>query len=205
MVAVMTRATKPITKSSATAIAAAAVCALFALGGIAVGCGGGDDSGGGSPTLSAEPSEELLTSAGFEPALDAVAEKAGDDALVLQLQLSERGAVFRLIEGGEPSSLLYTGGGQLVEQEIEVLGTQLSPDDAFAVSDIDPAAIDRIADGVVQEAGEGTELTGLTLEFVEGASEVVWTASARAEDGSAQVFSAELDGSGVRQTAEQRG
>jgi hypothetical protein len=159
----------------ASAVAAAAIA----------GCGGEDS---GDDQLSNAGNDELLSSSGFESAYDAAVDKAGDDAQVLRVQVSADGASFRVLDEGLPAAFIYTG-GEIVDQEFQVVGGASFEDQAFSIAEIDPGAIDRIAEGARAESGDDAlELTQLT--FARRADgELRWLASA-----AGQVFSADPAG-----------
>ena len=166
-----------------------ALIAAWALA--AAGCGGGDgDSGNG----------DVLTSEGFERALDAVSEEAGEDARALRIELGTTGAQFQLVEDGEGRGFFYTG-EQLEPVELQIVGSPSLESSLFALSDADPGAVDSIVEGIREETGDdGARVTSLTLQMhVDG--ELGWTANAESEGRSGLVFEAEADGSGVTQAS----
>ncbi len=173
---------------TALAIALASAALLTA-------CGGDDDSGGGA--ISNEGNEELFTSSGFQEALDAAEEDAGDDAGVLQLQITEGGASFKLRDGEQATGFVYTG-GELVDQEVEIIGGGSLEGQDFPLADIDAAAIDKIVDGVKTESGLGdVQVTVMTLEKSSLDGELGWVVNAEGDGRSGLVFNADLDGSNV--------
>jgi hypothetical protein len=147
-------------------------CLAAAAIGVA-GCGGEDDDG-----PSTQGNEELLTSDGFGEALDAVAEEAGDDAEVISIQVTQAGADFKLQGGEGVTGLIYTG-GELQEVQVDVIGPIDSGGSTFPLSEVDPDAIDRIIDGVREEAGDDAAVTALALEQG-GIGELRWTINTRA-------------------------
>jgi hypothetical protein len=156
-----------------------------------VACGGGDDGDGPS----AEGNEELLSTDGFEQALDAVADDAGDDAQVQQIQITQAGADFKLREDGGVRGLIYTG-GELQEVDVEVVGTVGGA--SFALSEVDPEAIDRMIEGVHAQTGAPTTVvTALALDRGGIDGELKWTIKTiTTEEGSSlnEVFQAAADG-----------
>ena len=79
-------------------------CAAALLALAIAGCGG---SGNG---VSTSGNQDLFTSAGFQKAYDAVRAKAGENAQVLQLQITGGGADFKLRNGEQATGFVYTGG-----------------------------------------------------------------------------------------------
>jgi hypothetical protein len=180
-----------------TPVLAAAAALVLALG---VAACGGDDDDGGAGTISNEGNEELFTTDGFQEAYDAVEEQTGPDAAVLQVQITQAGgADFKLLGGegdddGEGvSGLIYTG-GELVGEEVEIIGSGSLEGRDFPFSEIEPGAIDAIADGVAEQNPEpGIAITSMTLERrPEG--ELSWTASVTGA-GAGLVYAAAPDGS----------
>jgi hypothetical protein len=151
------------------------VAAIAAL--LLAACGGDDESSDGEP----------FTSGGFERALDAVREEAGDDASLLRLQITDRGVEFQLL-GDQPRGLIYTG-GDLQETEI-VLAGELS-EAAFPLSEVDPEAVDTLIDSAEQEGGGEIDPLAITLERSTLDGELRWTLNASG----GIAFSAGPDGS----------
>jgi hypothetical protein len=169
-------------------IAVGLACLGLVLG--PAGCGGddGDDS-------AAEGNQELLTTDGFEGALDAVAEEAGDAAEVQQIQVTQAGADFQLRAGEGIRGLIYTG-GELRDVEVEVVGEFAG--ESFPLSDVDPEALTRIIAGVQAETGnQGTVLTALTLDRGGLDGELRWTVKTTTPGTTAslnEVFFADAEG-----------
>jgi hypothetical protein len=140
----------------------------LALGPALAGCGGDD---GDDPV--AEDNQDLFTSDGFESALDAVAEEAGDAADLQQIQVTQAGADFKLREAEGVRGLIYTG-GELRGVEVEVVGEFAG--ESFPLSEVDPEALTRIIAGVQAQTGnQGTAVTALTLDRGGLDGELRWT------------------------------
>ncbi|HEU4980514.1 MAG TPA: hypothetical protein VFT14_04795 [Solirubrobacterales bacterium] len=155
-------------------------------------CGGDDD--GGDP---AAANEELFTTAGFQQAYDGVTEEAGEGAQVLQVQITSGGASFKLRSGEQATGFVYTD-GELHDQEVEVIGPGSLEGTDFPISEVDPAAIDRIVEGVRSESGvSGIEPTVMTLEKGAVDGELRWTVNAEGGGRSGLVYTADPDGSNV--------
>ena len=91
------------------------------------GCGGSDDGGGsGDGDATGGGNERLFSSSGFGEALDAAGERAGDDARVIAIEVSDTGAEFSLLSDDGAEGLIYTG-GELVDSEIAVVGDEAEP------------------------------------------------------------------------------
>ena len=163
-----------------------AILAALALAAGLVACGGDDEVS----------NEDLLTSSGFETALDAVKGEAGDDAEALRVQVTAAGAEFRLLTDDGGTAYAYSG-GDLAEVQVAVIAGSLEGEE-FPLSDVDAGAVDEIADAVGDELGDGAALTTLTLEPAGLDGVARWTVSAQAPDGAGEVFVAESDGSGLR-------
>jgi hypothetical protein len=163
-----------------------AILAALALATGLVACGGDDEVS----------NEDLLTADGFETALEAVEDEAGDDADALRVQVTAAGAEFRLLTEDGATAYAY-GGGELAEVQVAVIAGSLEGEE-FPLSDVDPGAIDEIAEAVSGELGDEAALTALTLETAGLDGVPRWTVSAQAPDGAVEVFVAESDGSGLR-------
>jgi hypothetical protein len=158
-------------------------------------CGGSDDSGGGG--ISNEGNEELFTTAGFQEALSAVEEKAGSDAQMLQLQITSGGANFKLRDGEQATGFVYTG-GEVVDEEVEVIGGGTLEGTDYPFSEIDAAAIDKIRHGVAEVSGvDDIEITVLTFEKAPIDGVLKWVINADGGGRTGLVFNANPDGSNV--------
>jgi hypothetical protein len=154
-------------------------------------CGGSDDS------VSNEGNEELFTTAGFQKAYDAVKEKAGENAQVLQVRITEGGADFKLRNGEQATGFVYTG-GDLHDEKVDVIGPGSLEGQDFPISEVDPAAINKIVDGVKQESGvSDVKVTVMTLEKSQIDGNLKWTINAEGGGRTGLVYNAEPDGSNV--------
>lgn len=172
-------------------LASAAVALIAAL---ALAACGGDDSGD-APSL--EGNEDLFTSSGFGEAVDAVEGEEGADAPVLQLQVTEGGAEFQLRDGEAATGYIYTG-GELEPVEVEVIGGGSLEGLDFPLSEVDPAAVDKIEASVQEESGiEDIQVTVLTLEKSRIDGELRWVINAEGGGRTGLVFNADPDGSNV--------
>src|SRR5262249_26091689 len=119
--------------------------------------------GGSSGGTSTNGNEELFTSAGFEKAYNAVVDKAGNNAGALQIQITEGGADFKLRSGEQATGFVYTG-GQLHDEQVQIVGGGSLEGQDFPLSQVDPAAIDKITDGVQSVSGiNDIKITVMTL------------------------------------------
>ena len=107
---------------------------------------------GGGSGVSNEGNSELLTTAGFQKAYDAVKNEAGENAQALQVQVTEGGADFKLRNGEQATGFVYTG-GDLHDEKVDVIGPGSLEGQDFPFSEIDPAAIDKIVSGVKDASG----------------------------------------------------
>ena len=92
---------------------------------------------------------DLFTTAGFQKAYDAVKGKAGENAQVLQVQVTAGGTDFKLRNGEQATGFIYTG-GDLHDEQVDVVGPGSLNGQDFPISEVDPAAIDKIVSGVKQ-------------------------------------------------------
>jgi hypothetical protein len=154
-------------------------------------CGG---SSGGSST---NGNDDLLTTAGFQKAYDAVQDKAGENAQALQVQITAGGADFKLRNGEQATGFIYTG-GDLHDETVDVVGTGSLEGQDFPFAEIDPAAINTIVAGVKEESGvSDLKVTVMTLEKSAVDGQLKWTINAEGGGRSGLVYNAEPDGSNV--------
>ncbi|MBA2546060.1 MAG: hypothetical protein H0V15_04185, partial [Solirubrobacterales bacterium] len=127
------------------------------------GCGGSGDDESGDGGEQGGANERLFSSSGFGEALDAAGGSAGDDAEVISIDVTDGGAEFSLLSGGEARGLIYTG-GELAELEVAVVGSGPGAQ-GFPLSEVDAGAVDAMVAGVAQASGaSGLEITSMTLE-----------------------------------------
>ena len=157
-------------------------------------CGGGDDDSGG---VSTSGNDDLFTTSGFQKAVDAVGEKAGENAQMLQVQITAGGADFKLRSGEQASGFVYTG-GDLHDEKVDVIGPGSLEGQDFPFSEIDPAAIDKIVSAVKSEIGASdAKVTVMTLEKSAVDGKLKWTVNAEGGGRTGLVYDAEPDGSNV--------
>jgi hypothetical protein len=169
------------------------LCIGLAVGALALAACGGSSSGG----TSTNGNDELFTTAGFQKAYDAVKDKAGENAKVLQVQVTAGGADFKLRNGEQATGFVYTG-GDLHDEKVDVIGPGSLEGQDFPFSEVDPAAIDKIASGVKSESGvSDVKLTVMTLEKSAVDGKLKWTINAEGGGRTGLVYNAEPDGSNV--------
>jgi hypothetical protein len=159
-------------------------------------CGGDDGDDG----VSTDGNDEVLTSSGFQEAIDAVAEEEGDDAPIFDIQLTGGGgAEFTIVDGEQLAGQVYTG-GELESREVDVIGPGTLEGTDFPLSEVDSAAIDRIIEGVRSESGiDDVEITVMKLSKQNPGSdgELQWQINAEGDGRTGLVYTAEPDGSNV--------
>ena len=164
-------------------------CCLSALAVAA--CGG---SSGGTST---NGNGDLFTTAGFQQAYDGVTGKAGENAQALQVQITEGGADFKLRNGEQATGFVYTG-GELHDEQVDVIGPGSLEGQDFPISEVDPAAIDKIVSGVRSASGvNDLKVTVMTLEKSPVDGKLKWTINAEGGGRTGLVYNAEPDGSNV--------
>jgi hypothetical protein len=167
------------------------VCAALSAVALAA-CG---DTGGSN--VSTNGNSDLFTTAGFQKAFDAVQGKAGENAQALQVQITEGGADFKLRSGEQATGFVYTG-GDLHDENVDVIGPGSLDGQDFPFSEIDPAAIDKIVSGVKQRSGvNDLKVTVMTLEKSAVDGQLKWTINAEGGGRTGLVYNAEPDGSNV--------
>jgi hypothetical protein len=152
---------------------------------------------GSSGGVSTSGNGDLFTSAGFQKAYDAVTDKAGENAQILQVQVSEGGAEFTLKNGDQASGFIYTG-GDLHDQKVEIVGPFSIEGQDFPISEVDPAAVDKIVSGVqAQSENNDAKVTVLKLDKQNAEGKVQWTVIAEGGGRTGIPYTAEPDGSDV--------
>jgi hypothetical protein len=170
-------------------VAMLAICGAIAL----AACGSSDSSGG-----SGSGGGDQFTSAAFQRTLDQVELDTGEDAELLEVQITSAGTDYK-IRAGEKASGLHFDPGSSDSQDVQVnvIGTGSLADSAFPISDVDPAAIDKIVDGAAAASGaDDFKVTVMTL----GKSftpDVMWTINGEASGRTGLVLQANPDGSGL--------
>jgi hypothetical protein len=153
--------------------------------------------GGSSGGTSTNGNSDLFTTAGFQKAYDAVKDKAGENAQALQVQITGGGADFKLRSGEQATGFVYTG-GDLHDEQVDVIGPGSLNGQDFPFSEIDPAAINKIVSGVKDKAGvSDLKVTVMTLEKSSVDGQLKWTINAEGGGRTGLVYNAEPDGSTV--------
>jgi hypothetical protein len=150
-------------------------------------------SSGGTSTTG---NDDLFTTAGFQKAYDAVKAKAGGKP-ALQVQITQGGADFKLRDGESATGFVYTG-GDLHDEQVQVIGPGSLNGQDFPFSEIDPDAIDKIVAGVKSVSGiSGIKVTVMTLEKSAVDGKLKWTINAEGGGRTGLVYNADPDGSNV--------
>jgi hypothetical protein len=164
----------------------------LAVSALALGACGGDNGG-----ISTNGNEDLFTTSGFQKAYDAVKEKAGQNAQVLQLQITAAGADFKLRSGEQATGFVYTG-GDVHDEKVDIIGPGSIEGQDFPFTEIDPSAIDKIVSGVKSESKlNDLKVTVMTLEKSVVDGNLKWTINAEGGGRTGLVYNAEPDGSNV--------
>jgi hypothetical protein len=155
-------------------------------------CGGSSDGG-----ASTNGNDDLFTTAGFQKAYDAVTDEAGENAQLLQVQITAGGAEFTLRNGEQATGFVYTG-GDLHDQKVELVGPFSIEGQDFPLSEVDPAAIDKIVSGVQSQSGNSdTKVTVMKLDKQNVENKVQWSIVAEGGGRTGIPYTADPDGSNV--------
>jgi hypothetical protein len=165
------------------------IAGMALIAGAIASCGG---SSGGASTSN---NDDLFTTAGFQKAYDAVKDKAGGKP-ALQVQITQGGGDFKLRDGERATGFVYTG-GDLHDEQVQVIGPGSLEGQDFPFSEIDSAAIDKIVSGVKSEGGSGLKVTVMTLEKSAVDGKLKWTVNAEGGGRTGLVYNADPDGSNV--------
>lgn len=139
--------------------------------------------------------ENPFTSEGFGNAVEAIAEDAGEDTSLVQVQIKQGRALFKAREGDSVRVLVFPG------DVFEPVGPEAVGEtpggEEFPLSDVDPEAVDRILEAVGEQSEvRGIEVSVMTLQR-RADEELGWVI--RAEGGGQRlVLDADADGSDVR-------
>lgn len=167
-----------------------AICGAIALA--ACGSSGGSESGGGSG------GGDQFTTAAFQKTLDAVKGKSGDNAELLEVQITSAGTDYKIRAGERATGLHFDpGSSDSQDVQVDVIGTGSLADSAFPISDVDPAAIDKMVSGAPAASGaDDFKVTVMTLgnSFT---PDVMWTINGEASGRTGLVLNANPDGSGL--------
>lgn len=162
-----------------------------------VACGGSDDSSSDDVAPSTSGNDDLFTTPGFEEAVNAVSGQEGSDAPVLRVQVTAGGAEFQIRDGEQATGYVYSG-GDLSPIDVQVIGTGSLDGQDFPLTDVDPAAIDKIDAGVQQESGvDDIKITVLTLEKSALDGKLRWVINAEGGGRTGLVYNADPDGSNI--------
>lgn len=170
-------------------LALLAICGAIAL----AACGSSDSSGGAG-----SGGGDQFTTAAFRRTLDQVKLDSGVDTELLEVQITSAGTDYK-IRAGEKASGLHFDPGSSDSQDIQVnvIGTGSLADSAFPISDVDPAAIDKMVSGAPAASGaDDFKVTVMTL----GKSftpDLMWTINGEASGRTGLVLNADPDGSGL--------
>ena len=152
---------------------------------------------GSSGGTSTNGNDDLFTSAGFQKAYDAVKDKAGDNAQALEVQITEGGASFKLRNGEQATGFVYTG-GDLHDVKVDVIGPGSLDGLDFPLSEIDPAAINKIVSGVKEKSGvNDLNVTVMTLATSPVDGLLKWMINVEGGGRTGLVYNAEPNGSNV--------
>jgi hypothetical protein len=124
-------------------------------------------------------------------------DEAGENAQLLQVQITAGGAEFTLRNGEQATGFVYTG-GDLHDQKVELVGPFSIEGQDFPLSEVDPAAIDKIVSGVQSQSGNSdTKVTVMKLDKQNVENKVQWSIVAEGGGRTGIPYTADPDGSNV--------
>jgi hypothetical protein len=176
-----------------TGVAAlAAALALAACG------GGGDGSDSGSSTGGSSGGGDQFTTASLQKSLDAVKGKVGENAELLEVQITSAGTDFKVRSGEKASGFHFDpGSSDAQDVQVNVVGTGSLANSAFPISEVDPAAVDKMVAGAPQASG-ADDFKVTVMTFGKSFSpELQWTVNGEASGRTGLVLNAKPDGSGM--------
>ena len=170
----------------------AAVLALAA-------CGSSGSSSSSSPSSSSGGGDQF-TSAALAKTLDVVKSKAGDTAELLEVQITSGGTDYKIRDGEKATGLHFNpGSSDAQDVKVEVVGTGSLANSAYPISEVDPAAVDKMLAQAPDVSGASDfKVTVMTLGnsfSVNG--DVQWTINGDASGRTGLVLNAKPDGSGL--------
>ncbi len=158
-------------------------------------CGSSSDSGSGDSGGAGDGSD-VFTTAAFQKTLDAVQSETGEDAELLEVQLTTAGTDYK-IRSGEMATGLHFDPGSSDGQDVQVdlIGAGSVADSAFPISDVDPLAIDSMVSGSPQAIDANDfKITVMTLGTALTGGELGWTINGDASGRTGLVLQAAPDG-----------
>jgi hypothetical protein len=172
-----------------------AVMAALAGALVLAACGSG---GGGSSTSSSGGGGDQFTTAALQKTLDTVKSKTGANAELLEVQITTGGTDYKVRNGEQATGYHFAPGSSDAQNvQVNVVGSGSLADSAFPISEVDPAAVDKMVSGAAQAAGTNDfNVTVMTL----GKSfspNLQWTINGDAAGRTGLVLNAQPDGSGL--------
>jgi hypothetical protein len=160
-------------------------------------CGGSDSDSGDSST---EGGGDQFTTAAFKETLDQVKADVGEDAELLDVQITSAGTDYKIRSGDQATGLHFDpGSSDAQDVDVELIGSGAIEDNVFPISDVDPAAIDKMVEGAPAAIGvDDFEVTVMTLGLsFSGNGDVNWTINGDGSGRTALVLQADPDGSNL--------
>jgi hypothetical protein len=175
-------------------IALAAIVAVFALA--ACGSSGSSDSS----SSSSSGGGDQFTSAALATTLDAVKSKAGDTAELLEVQITSGGTDYKIRDGEKATGFHFDpGSSDAQDVQVDVIGSGSLANSAYPISEVDPAAIDKMLADAPEASGASDFVpTVMTLgNSFSTSGEIQWTVNGDASGRTGLVLNAKPDGSGL--------
>jgi len=160
-------------------------------------CGGSDSSSSSSDSGSSGGGDQFTT-ASLQKTLDTVKGKVGENAELLEVQITTAGTDYKVRAGEQANGFHFDpGSSDAQDVKVDVVGAGSLANSAFPISQVIPAAIDKMVAGAPQAAGtDDFNVTVMTL----GKSfspDVQWTVNGDAAGRTGLVLNAQPDGSGL--------
>jgi hypothetical protein len=176
-------------------IVLAGIVAAFAL----AACGSSSSSSDSS-TDSSSGGGDQFTSAALADTLDVVKSKAGDTGELLEVQITAGGTDYKIRDGEKATGFHFDpGSSDAQDVQVDVVGTGSLANSAYPISQVDPAAVDKMLAQAPDVSGASDfKVTVMTLgNSFSTTGDIQWTINGDASGRTGLVLNANPDGSNL--------